>query len=713
MSNTEKMGSNKRFNRVSQLHAGIYFPIKLVFLMSALLLSSATLIYSENAQPASATSPTWSTPIKIIPNAGGGNLYSVSCPSATFCMAVDEYGYALNFNGSTWSSPLSVDPKGILSSVSCPTTTFCAAVDGSGYEVNFNGSTWSSPLGIDSNGTLSSVSCPSATFCEAVDYNGNALNFNGSTWSSPLNIDPGRVLDSVSCPSATFCMAVDDKGNALTYGGPIQGSPLVTGITPSSGPTTGGTSVTITGSNFSGATAVDFGSNPATSFTINSSTSITATSPAGSGKVDITVTTSSGVSSVVSADAFVYISSNPYHSLTPTRICDTRVVQTGVSLNECNSGGTKTLSSGTVLDIPVVGQDSIPSNATAVVANVTVTNTTSAGYLTVFPGGESTPPTASNLNWASGGTVANLVTVALGPNGDIEAYNFEGSADVIVDIAGYYGPDTTGNAGLYVPVTPSRICDTRPVQVGVVSNQCNSGSNGPIGPGQTLTVNVFSQGGLPGSGISAVALNLTAIDPTSPGYLTLYPTGGTLPTVSNVNFVANQIVPNRVIVKLTSSGTISIYNPYGTTNIAIDINGYFTDGTSTPTGASSFMPITPTRICDTRAIQVGVSSNQCNSGGSGTLSTSSTKVIQVSSIDGLPSNITAVVANVTVTDTTSSSFLSLYPGGNLPTVSDLNWVQGDTLANLAQITLSSGSFSTYNFNGSVDVMVDISGYFAP
>src|SRR5262249_59550933 len=82
--------------------------------------------------------------------------------------------------------------------------------------------------------------------------------------------------------------------------------PAVTNVNPNTGPASGGTSVTITGTNFSGATAVRFGRNAAGSFTVNSATQITATSPAGIGTVDVTVTTEAGTSAISSGDRFTY-----------------------------------------------------------------------------------------------------------------------------------------------------------------------------------------------------------------------------------------------------------------------------------------------------------------------------------------------------------------------------------------------------------------------
>src|SRR5215813_1857386 len=96
--------------------------------------------------------------------------------------------------------------------------------------------------------------------------------------------------------------AVGLEGKAQAQFGP----PTVTNINPNTGPTSGGSSVTITGTNFSGATAVRFGSNAAGSFTVDSATQITATSPTGVGTVDVTVTTAGGTSAISLGDRFTY-----------------------------------------------------------------------------------------------------------------------------------------------------------------------------------------------------------------------------------------------------------------------------------------------------------------------------------------------------------------------------------------------------------------------
>jgi hypothetical protein len=127
-------------------------------------------------------------------------------------------GKALTYNGSFWSAPTNIDGTNPLVAVSCPSASFCSAVDNNGSALTYNGSSWSAPSDIDFTTYLTSVSCASASFCAAVDYYGSALSYNGSFWSAPIRIV--LAFASVSCPSASFCAAVDYNGNALTYSPP-------------------------------------------------------------------------------------------------------------------------------------------------------------------------------------------------------------------------------------------------------------------------------------------------------------------------------------------------------------------------------------------------------------------------------------------------------------------------------------------------------------
>jgi hypothetical protein len=310
-------------------------------------------------------------------------------------------------------------------------------------------------------------------------------------------------------------------------------------------------------------------------------------------------------------------------------------------------------------------------------------------------------PTASNLNFVAGQTVPNLVEVGLGSSGQVSVYNNSGSTDVVVDVEGYVGPSATSGTGLYNPLTPTRITDTRSG-----SNQTNAGST--LGPGSTLNVKATGVGGVPSSGVSAVVLNVTVTNPTASSVLTVWPAGATMPTASNLNFVAGQTVPNRVIVPVGTGGQVSIYNYFGDVDVVVDVGGYFTDASNTSATGSQFTPTTPARITDTRS-----GSGQPNNGK--TLGPGSSLTVQVSGVGGVPtSGATAAVLNVTVTNPTAPSYLTVWPSGaSQPTASDLNWVSGETVPNLVVVKLGpNGTVTIYNNSGNVDVVVDVSGWYS-
>jgi outer membrane protein assembly factor BamB len=375
--------------------------------------------------------------------------------------------------------------------------------------------------------------------------------------------------------------------------------------------------------------------------------------------------------------SFTFATPSPvaYAAVTPVRLLDTRS-----SSGPLGAGGSRNLT--------VTGGAGAPSGAVSVVMNVTVTNATAASFLTVYPTGNGRP-TTSNLNWTSGKTIANLVEVPVGAGGDVTFYNRAGSTNVVVDLEGYFAAPS-GTAGQEVALTPARITDTRPG-----SGMPNAGT--VLGSDGAIVVQVRGAGGVPSTGVSAVILNVTATNARRPSFFTVYPFGGSRPNASNLNFAAQQTVANRVIVDVGSFGSVVIYNRACCVNAIVDVVGYFTDGT---TSGKLFTPQVPHRIADTR--------------GNATLGPGGTYTLAVWGHFGVPSTATAVIVNVTATNTTGSSFLTVYPSTSTrPATSDLNWTAGATVPNLVVGTLgSTGSIRFYNARGSTDVVVDLVGYFS-
>jgi hypothetical protein len=389
------------------------------------------------------------------------------------------------------------------------------------------------------------------------------------------------------------------------------------------------------------------------------------------------------------------IQGGSYHPLPPSRILDTRDGTGGVPATPLGPKGS--------LLLRVLGTGGVPaSGVSAVVLNVAVTNTTAAGYLTIYPNG-APQPVASSINWTAGKTVPNLVEVAVGLRGFVTIYNAAGSADVIADVQGWVGVATNSMTrdGLYDPIVPNRVLDTRDGTGGVPSM--------PLGAGKVLSIKITGTPNVPATGVEAVVLNVTVTNPTAGSYLTVFPTGNAVPLASNLNFTSGQTVANRVIVKLgidpatNTFGWVSFYNAAGSVDVIADVSGWFTDATSAA-GGSRFSGIVPARFFDSRDPAAG-----------GPLGPGDVGTLEVTDNNGEPATgITALVINVTVTDPTAGSYLTLWPAGApKPLASDLNWAPGETVANLVVVELSGASFNLYNAAGWTDVVIDLVGFYGP
>ena len=404
-----------------------------------------------------------------------------------------------------------------------------------------------------------------------------------------------------------------------------------------------------------------------------------------------------------------------YTAVTPYRVCDTRPAAPGIANNQCNDDSTGAgrgpLTKGATRVITVDSYGGLPaSGVTAVVVNVTGVAPTLNTYLAVFPDGDANPGT-SNLNPSAGTALANLVEVGVSTAGKIDVFNVVGTVNIVVDIEGYVSAASTG---LYTPTSPLRICDTRPPGGGIVANRCDTGTPSPIGPGSARTFTVSGQGSpVPGTGVSAVVFNLTAIDPSVATVLTAFAATTARPNASNLNLGAHTALPNRVIVPVTCTAgacSVSIWNGAGSVNIAVDLDGWFTTSSGT-----QFTPLaTPARICDTQSGTPSCAEGKL--GGGDVLN------VEAAGVDGIPEDtggagsLVAIVANVTAFNATSPTVVTVYPGPDSPIhpgVSDLNPPINIATTNLVVVGVGSdGSVNLYNAVGNVNLIVDVLGYYA-
>jgi hypothetical protein len=343
----------------------------------------------------------------------------------------------------------------------------------------------------------------------------------------------------------------------------------------------------------------------------------------------------------------------------PNRVLDTR-----------SSGGP--VNAGTPRTVPV----SAPGDAVAVALNVTVTEPTAGGYLSVYPSGTA-EPTASVLNFSAGQTVANAIVVGLsGAGGTVDVAVGAGSAHVVVDVMGFFG------SGQGVETfTPVRALDTRSTPAGA------------LGANQFITFNVA-----PAGAAEAVALNITAVAPTSGGHLRAWPGSGAPPFASVLNFGPLTTVANSMVLGVDGSGNVTVGNySDGPVHLVVDVMGRFQTG-------SAFNPVTPVRAFDTREAPDAPA-----------LGPNGARSVKVTGLGEVPSSgVTGVIVNITVTEPTGAGFFSAYPTGfPPPTASILNFTPGATVANavVMGVNQSTGQIDVLNSVGQTHVVVDVLGWF--
>ncbi len=624
---------------------------------------------------------TWSSAISVNDPNGQG-LVAVGCTSSTSCVTVDNKGDTLTWNGSTWSVPQSIDPNGDgFADLSCPAPDDCVALDKDGNVLTWNGSTWTAPKSVDTAGLAISISCPSTAFCMMSDAGGHVASWNGSTWTAPVLVDPNAGTLYASCASASFCAAVDDYGRALTWNGAKWSSPQA--IDPQTG--------------------FDDVSCPSAAFCVaGDGLSRTATWNGSTWSSPKAIDPNSGGIDSVSCPSSAFCAAGDFtgHAL----------VLHAAQMH-------------TTITAQVSGFDGVLSGELDAVLDVTAVQPSAPGYLTVYPAGAS-KPAASDVNFPAGDTVANLVEVALSASGRIDVTDgaASGTVNVLVDLEGYVAPGTSGAPGdAFTPTAPQRIADTRcfnPSFTAADTTYCAAVPNAVVPAGQVpakTSVTITVPAGL--SGAVAVVANLTVADATAPGYLTVYPAGSSPPDVSNLNFSAGAAIANRFEVPL-SSGAFSVYNGSAApVDVIVDVNGTYTSGTG-----SAYSGVTPERIVDTRCgaqppppFCAGENLPAANAA-LVTVGPGKTITVQVSGAAGFPAGATAIVANLTAVAASRTGYLTVYPDGtSRPVVSDVNFRSGvPAVANMTVADLGpDDALKVYNgSSGSIDVLVDVAGFYS-
>ena len=346
------------------------------------------------------------------------------------------------------------------------------------------------------------------------------------------------------------------------------------------------------------------------------------------------------------------------------------------------------------------------------------------------PAGTTVPLTAhvtdTGGNPLSG--VSVTFTVTSGPDNGVTGMNTTNSSgNATFNLMGTAGVDTVNasyvdststtrisntafvsfvTGGVYHPLVPWRVLDTRT-------------SANTLGPGGSVDVVVTgisnpadSSETVPSTGVQAVVLNVTGIQGTAGTFVTVFPTGAAAPTVSNLNLPAGAIQANLVVVAVGTNGSITIFNAQGNLDVAVDIQGYFSAPSGSPS-AGTFHSIAPMRACDTR----GGNATACSGH---PLGTGGWEKVTLSGAGGVPASHAAAAAfNLTAVQGSSGTFLSAVspdsgdacPSG-APAFSNLNVGAGQILPNRVVVPLGPAQdICVYNSSGTMNFIVDVNGWF--
>lgn len=377
----------------------------------------------------------------------------------------------------------------------------------------------------------------------------------------------------------------------------------------------------------------------------------------------------------ITTEPYVDNCAGNFFAVTPTRLLDTRTGQ-GVA-----NGLAGPVAANASIVIEPAASGAVPAiGITALVLNVTATDPATAGYLTVYPCGQE-PPNTSNLNFAAGQTVPNLVVVDLvgfPPTGRVCVFAST-ATHVLADVTGYFLANGLATGSLLNSLAaPQRVLDTRGTR--------------KITGGTVQRVPMAGGSGIPASGVTAVSMNITAVNAAAPGYLTAFPCDQPQPNASNVNYIAARAVPNAAIVGLSADGALCVYASQ-TTDVLIDVNGY--------TGATGdlYAPEIPTRLWDNRTSVFFGATAPRKLGPTGTFQYNTT-------LD--PGTIVAL--NVTIIDAEAGGFATVYPcDQNLPNASNLNYQAGEAIANTVLVRVdASRSFCVFS-TARVNFIIDRNG----
>jgi murein DD-endopeptidase MepM/ murein hydrolase activator NlpD len=319
----------------------------------------------------------------------------------------------------------------------------------------------------------------------------------------------------------------------------------------------------------------------------------------------------------------------------------------------------------TPLSVDIVGLAGLPAaQVEGVVVNITVVDAGADLFLTVWPSGQDRPGT-SNLNVRAGQTRPNLVMSKVGVDGRIQIATGGAFADVLVDLQGWFA-----KGGGFRSIGPSRLLDTRSTKT-------------RLRAGEVVDVATNLAAG------EGAIVNVTGVNPTTAGFITVWPAGAPKPDTSNLNLAAAETAANLALVAVGTGGKLS-FSSSMPTDLVVDIMG--------SVSATDFRPVGPRRLLDSRQQAQKLTFDGV---------VASNVFLEPGSPEG-----DAVVLNLTVVDPAADGFVTVRPYASAgDATSNVNGRRGETTPNLAVVSV--GKLNRLGFSGSMTthLVVDLFGVF--
>ncbi len=361
--------------------------------------------------------------------------------------------------------------------------------------------------------------------------------------------------------------------------------------------------------------------------------------------------------------------SGGFHSITPTRVLDSRLT-------------IGTVRAGCTAVVDVAGL--VPVQATGAALDVVAVGSAGVGYVTVYPC-DAPRPLASNLNTRPGDAVPNAVIVPVLAAQRVCLYTSI-DTQLVVDVTGWFGPGGVG----FDDTTPTRVLDSR-------SGPRPDGGTGHVLAGTTIRLGLAGLGAIPADA-GAVSVNLTVTNTTAGGWITAFPCGTSPPVTSNGNYRALDTRASQAIVGL-GGGALCVYTS-ATIDLIVDIAGWFSPGTD----GNRLIPIVGTRVLDSRN---GVG------GWTGAIPAGQTRSFDPSVLGTVAVGEVAAL-DVVATGAATGGYVTVFPcGGPTPATSTVNFVPGVAVANLATTPVGADGLICVYSSATTHLVVDVTGSFGP